>query len=452
MHEERFMNWAGTARSDTPVVRPTSLEQLQRAVQEGAARGQVRVGGGHYSWSPLLPCDGAVVSVRALDRVLDLQRRPGGAILEVEAGMQMGTASAIAHQNGYTTISPTLFPEATIGGVVQTGSHGSDARVGCFADTVVSLRFVQADGSLREVGRGDPDFDAARVSLGLFGALYSVAFELEPSYRVRFDRRRVRARRMLDELDDLLATHDMLELYWYPGSEDVWIVSMDRTEDPVRREHDLRHRIQSALIPIMGERLLPPIARALPGRMKQLVPGVSGLFHDWRWVDDAARAQHYQTSYPRCWDLAYALPTAHARDAWRRTFELVADYADAGLYPVNGLVHSRFVGGTSAWLAPGGPAPTTQIEVACLFGSRTWSQFARDIEERWWELPDARPHWGKQFRRRRGLAERYPNLAAFEAARRRWDPDDVFRNDFLDRLLLDHADAREPAEPRQASA
>ena len=59
----------------------------------------------------------------------------------------------------------------------------------------------------------------------------------------------------------------------------------------------------------------------------------------------------------------------------------------------------------------------------------------RDIEEALVPL-GARPHWGKVFEMdATTLAEAYPRLGDFAALRDRVDPDRVFGNAFVDRVL-----------------
>jgi FAD/FMN-containing dehydrogenase len=47
-----------------------------------------------------------------------------------------------------------------------------------------------------------------------------------------------------------------------------------------------------------------------------------------------------------------------------------------------------------------------------------------------------RPHWGKRhFQTAATLAPRYPEWDAFQSVRRRLDPDGVFTNDYVERVL-----------------
>jgi L-gulonolactone oxidase len=49
---------------------------------------------------------------------------------------------------------------------------------------------------------------------------------------------------------------------------------------------------------------------------------------------------------------------------------------------------------------------------------------------------DGRPHWGKRhFQTAATLAPRYPEWEAFQTVRRRLDPDGVFANEHVERVL-----------------
>ena len=67
----------------------------------------------------------------------------------------------------------------------------------------------------------------------------------------------------------------------------------------------------------------------------------------------------------------------------------------------------------------------------------------------------ARPHWGKRHRHdAASLAPRYPGWAAFQALRARLDPDGVFTNAHVARVLGPggwRVPPRQPATPDVAS-
>ena len=64
-----------------------------------------------------------------------------------------------------------------------------------------------------------------------------------------------------------------------------------------------------------------------------------------------------------------------------------------------------------------------------------WRPYFRAVEEIMDDL-DGRPHWGKRhFQTAATLAERYPRWEDFLAARSRLDPEGLFTNDHIRRVL-----------------
>src|SRR5438477_8445575 len=173
MARERWKNWAGNLHCSCDVVAPRSLEDLCEVVKRASGSGRrLRAAGGSpsYSWAPLVPNQDTIVRMDGLKRVLrfDEQRRT----VEVECGIRIKDLTRQAAAHGLTIVTPTLFPEPTIGGAIAVGAHGTDFRTGGMEDRVVEMKIVDAEGNLRTVGRDDADMAAARVALGTLGLIY----------------------------------------------------------------------------------------------------------------------------------------------------------------------------------------------------------------------------------------------------------------------------------------
>jgi hypothetical protein len=153
-------------------------------------------------------------------------------------------------------------------------------------------------------------------------------------------------------------------------------------------------------------------------------------------VVPASEAFHFQKAYVKSWDVDYAVAARDGAQAWREAISLVEEYARADLYPLNLAVHSRFTGGSKAWLAPDFERPTCHIEATSALATPTWKEFSDELEDRWLAFPEARPHWGKVFNRTRPIASRYPKMRNFLAVRQAWDPHRVFLNEFLEREVF----------------
>lgn len=434
-----WKNWAENSRCQCELVEPRSLVQLQSEVKRAAESGRrIRAAGGGYSWSPLVANDDTIVSMKALDGLRDFDETAHTVV--VECGMTIEALDRLARARGHTLVTPPLFPNPTVGGVIATGSHGSDHLHGNFSDQILELQIVTADGSLRTVGRRDPAYPAAQVALGALGVVYSVKLQLEAQYPVYVDRRYIPVHYVLQELQDLRASCDFLEIFWFPLQSKMWLYVMNRASswpDPATRWGRLRTRVDTWWENTVAGSWIPRVARHAPRFTPWLNRAASRLANQVGVsVREASDAFHHQKAYPRNWDVCYAVPVDHAARAWSEAIALVDQYARAELYPINLAFHCRFTAGSGAWIAPNQGRPTCYIEVATARGTPRWAAFFQELEARWLAIEGARPHWGKLYWRFGELAGRYPHMNDFLDVRQAWDPDRVFLNPFLEQAVF----------------
>lgn len=474
MPRQRWENWVGTASCKCSVKKPADVGELQEILRWASGseeRVRVRAAGAGYSTSPLVPTDGVIVDMRAF-RDIRLVEEPSPAeaaisresapasrrnrILEVGSGATIEELDRFARAHDLTLVSPPLFLGPTVGGAVAVGCHGTGIATGNFCDQIREIRIVRADGEEVTIKHGSPEFPAALVSLGTFGIVTAVKLEVVPQFNVYVDKRYVPVHYVIEEFDDLVRSCEFPEILWFPFSRKMWLYLMDRTKSP----EDLRWgwtRLTQGLDGVVerwaGKRFLPWVSRFAPRLTPVLNRTASEIVHEVSTsVQTASGAFHFLKNYPKNYDLCYAVPLKHAKEAWRRARELVAEYTRAELYPVNLALHCRFTAGSIAWLAPDHDRPTCYIEVTTVKGT-PWSafgEFYREMEERWAELPGARPHWGKFYTRTHDLRHRYPRMDDFLRERERWDPNRVFLNPFLERdvfQLHDQHDLHAPPTP-----
>jgi FAD/FMN-containing dehydrogenase len=436
---QQWKNWAGNLSVSCNVVRPRSLDELCEVVRRVAASGgRLRAAGGSYSWAPLVLNKDTIVRMDQFDRLLRIDEQTG--TVEVECGMRIGALTRTAAAHGMMVVSPTLFPEPTIGGAVAVGAHGTDFANGGIVDRILEMKIVDAEGTVRVVSLEDADIWAAKVALGTLGVIYSVTLQLSPQYHVATDLRVLPVKRVLAEFADLQASCEFLEMFWFPFQQNMWVYLMNLTGAPcdpnglwTRFKRAVDTRIQS----VASQRVIPWLARHAP----QLTPVLNSLasrlaFREGFSVQTATNAFHFQHTYAKCWEMEYAVPAAAAERIWRDGIELVEHYAASALHPVNFALHGRFTGASSAWMAPNYGRPTCYIDVTTALGTPHWRDFFGELERKWVTIPGARPHWGKLFYQRDQLATRYEEIDRFLQVRERWDPQRVFLNPFLENEIF----------------
>lgn len=429
-------NWNDNLRCTADLYRPRGLHELREAVRHAGRKGRIRPLGNSCSWSPLVPTSGSLIDLGKLRGIVETSH-DGAPAVRVEAGATVRDLVAFTRARGLTLISPTIFQDISIGGAIAVAAHGTGLRTSTMSDEVVAMTLVDASGDVHRLDVRDGElFDAARCSLGALGVVHDVTMRCWPEFHLHVEDRMIAVDEVLAGLDDILRTYEFFELYWFPFTDKMWCKLMRRTDEPERGD-SLAQRLKfaftyactyascSALLPLLG-RTAPELTPAF----MQLAPALSMI--PGSAVAPASRAFHYQRAYPRCWDMSYGVPLADAEPAWRRTIGLIDRLARASRFPVNMVVHARFIGPSAALLAPAHGRAICDIEVVTTRNTPDVDGFYDLWAAEMLAIPGARPHWGKYLLRPRDVRARYPAMDAFLAHRAALDPRGVFLNDWLE--------------------
>jgi xylitol oxidase len=126
----------------------------------------------------------------------------------------------------------------------------------------------------------------------------------------------------------------------------------------------------------------------------------------------------------------YFVPRDRALEAIARLRSLAAEFA-----PLLQVSEFRTLAPDDLWLSGAQGRDTVALHFTWQRDEPAVRRAVRRIEEVLMPL-GARPHWGKVFEMDAGeLADAFPRLADFRALRDRVDPERVFGNAFVDRVL-----------------
>ena len=337
--------------------------------------------------------------------------------MRVAAGVRYGELGAHLQERGWALATMASLPHISVGGAIATGTHGSGDRTGSLAAAVRRLEYVAADGELRAVQRGDPDFAGHVVALGALGVTTHVTLDVEPAYDVRQD----------------LAT----DLPW------------DDAAGRPRRAH--RERLQRQPLHPLDQRPGRPGVAQEPGRRGARRPARRHPGHDdpahagrrrrrrgdpagrrRRPVEPAAAALPPRVhAEPRGGAPERVPPAARPRRrGGRRAARLAPRFVD--LLQVSEV---RTIAADDLWLSGAYGADAVGLHFTWVRDSAGVHAALPAIEDALLPL-GARPHWGKCFLAAADrLAAAYPRLDDFRALAERLDPERKLRNDFLRRHL-----------------
>ncbi|KGH45779.1 FAD-binding protein [Modestobacter caceresii] len=410
-------NWAGnhTYRA-TELHRPESLAELQETITNAR---QVRVLGSRHSFTAI--GDSAeLLSLEAMtsDRVdVSSDRRT----VTVDAGLRYGELAAALHREGLALHNLASLPHISIAGAVATATHGSGVGNGNLATAVAGLELVTSSGELVRCARGDADFDGMVVGLGALGAVTRMTLDVEPAFDVQ---QRVFEQLPWDtlygNLDEVLSAGYSVSLFTGlgPSVDMIWVKS--RTDVAGSPAGDLFGAIEAAT----ERHPLPGIDPA---------PTTAQLGSPGRWSD---RLPHFRMGFTPSngneIQSEYLLP----RTAGVEALEVLRSLAHR-IRPLLQVCEIRTVAADELWMSTAYGEPTLGLHFTWLPAQAEVEELLVELEARLLPL-GARPHWGKLFLADAAtLAPRYPRHADFLALVDRLDPRRAFRNDWLERHVLD---------------
>jgi hypothetical protein len=142
------------------IARPNNLQGLcdtVRRANEAKTPIYVRGGGSMYAGGVNPHAGGVVVDMTGLNRIVDIDLERG--IVVVEPGVLFGSVLKALKPHGMTIgIVPLTGPAATVGGAASSNALGTGSvRFQSFADEVVGLEVVLADGSVVRTGSAAAD-------------------------------------------------------------------------------------------------------------------------------------------------------------------------------------------------------------------------------------------------------------------------------------------------------
>jgi FAD/FMN-containing dehydrogenase len=147
-------------------------------------------------------------------------------------------------------------------------------------------------------------------------------------------------------------------------------------------------------------------------------------------VVDASHRVLCSTRLVRFVEMEYAIPRAELA----KTLLRVRDLIEGEGLPVDFPIELRVAAADDIPLSTAHGRETGYLAVH-LSAGRAFDRYFRGVEAIIDEI-GGRPHWGKlHYQRADTLAPRYPEWDRFQAVRSRLDPDGVFRNPYLDRVL-----------------
>ncbi|MFB6643721.1 D-arabinono-1,4-lactone oxidase [Streptomyces chartreusis] len=426
-----WRNWGGTvAARPAREVAPASVEELAAAIRRAAEDGlKVKAVGSGHSFTSIAATDGVLIRPQLLTGIRHIDREAG--TVTVEAGTPLKRLNVALAREGLSLANMGDIMEQTVSGATSTGTHGTGRDSASIAAQIKALELVTADGSVLTCSeKENPEvFAAARIGLGALGVVTAITFAVEPIFLLTAREEPMPFARVLAEFDELWTENEHFEFYWFPHTGSTNTKRNNRSAGPEKPVGQLAGWFEDELLSNGVFQVAQWVGRAVPATIPAIAQ-VSSKALSARTYTDIPYKVFTSPRRVRFVEMEYAVPREAVVETLR---ELKAMVERSGLR-VSFPVEVRTAPADDITLSTASGRDSAYIAVHMVKGTPFQRYFTS--AERIFTAHEGRPHWGKiHTRDAEYFAGVYPRFEEFTALRDRLDPDRLFQNDYLRRVL-----------------
>jgi FAD-linked oxidoreductase len=398
---------------------------IKRAVN---SQQRVKVVGSGHSFTGIAVPDEVMVDLARMNQILNVDHANG--LITVQAGIVLSDLNAHLelHQLSMPNLGDVTYQ--TLAGALSTSTHGTGLQRTGLAAQIRSFKIISASGELLfcDPQHNSEVFHCGRVSLGALGVITEVTLNVVPAFNLRAVEQPMRISHVLDNFPQLITDNDFFEFYWVPHTK--WAltkannVSTDVIDSPGRfatwYNKMFMENYAFGMLCRVGRlfpRLIPRLATILPSSGRVEYVNVSHrIFSSKRLV--------------KFYEMEYSIPLDALVPALREVMQMVDDRGFRISFPVevrctgsDDIPFSTSTGRRSAYIA------------VHMFKGSEYDEYFSAVETILRKY-EGRPHWGKIHNlNANDISSLYPEYQRFIEVRNQLDPEGVFTNDYLRRVL-----------------
>ncbi|WP_290859891.1 D-arabinono-1,4-lactone oxidase [Hamadaea sp.] len=428
------MTWHNWGRSESAnpvrVVTPASPDEVATAIADARRDGLTvkPIGAGH-SFTGIAVADGVQLNLSRLSGLLGVD--PELQQVTLAAGTHLHEVPALLAPHGLAMQNLGDIDAQTIAGATSTGTHGTGAAFGGLATQIVAVTLVTATGETLRIDSSHELFSAARLGLGALGVLVDITVQCVPAFKLSAVEQPEPLAGVLESFLERSAAPDHFEFYWFPHTTTA--LTKTNTRLPASSESaplgGFKRWVDDEFMSNTVFSWVCGVGRALPAAIPSINRLASHLTGD-RTFTDVSTSVFTTVRRVRFREMEYALPVEAIPHAVREIEELIARKNWRISFPLE----VRVAAPDDIWLSTAYGRRTGYIAVHRYY-KEDHHEYFRAVEQIF-RTHGGRPHWGKiHYRDSSDFASLYPRFGDFLAAREKLDPDRVFANAYLSRVL-----------------
>jgi FAD/FMN-containing dehydrogenase len=233
-HQTHAFTWSNWARNqicqvDT-LLKPETKQDLIDIIQKNFRSSQktIKVAGSGHSWSPLVCNNDTLISVKRLQKIINVDKKAG--TITVEAGALLKDINEKLDMHDLALANQTAIMDQTAAGVISTATHGT-GHTGTFSKFVKEINIITPEGADITVNASsDPLlFKAVTTHIGSLGVIYSITFTCVPQFYLEYTKQNIDKETFFTTYKKLIQDHDFVQFAYNTHDSDVTVHIYDKT-------------------------------------------------------------------------------------------------------------------------------------------------------------------------------------------------------------------------------
>jgi FAD-linked oxidoreductase len=428
-----WRNWSGlTTTEPSEVLRPTYTADVVAAVVRARELGTtVKMPGTGHSFTGIAAPEGIQLDPAGLSGLIAVDRN--NLTATAHAGTPLHVLNAALEANGLSLHNMGDIAEQTIAGATSTGTHGTGGLVASLSAQIAGLDLVTGTGEvLHADAETNPDvFAVARLGLGALGILTAITFKVEPMFTLEAHEYPMLWDEAISRFDEITEENHHAELYWFPHTDRILAKENNRVLEDPEPLGRFRHWLDDEFLSNTLFGWVNKVGNVRPSLIPR-INNLSGQALSERTYSDAPHRVFTSSRSVVFREMEYAVP----REVGLEALAEVRRWIDASGINISFPIEIRTTPADDIALSTSNARASMYLAFHMNAKTDHTAYFAgvEDILRGY----DGRPHWGKvNTRTADDLAPAYPRWAEFQSIRDRLDPDRLFSNTYLRRVLGD---------------
>lgn len=429
--QNSWSNWSGSVQC-TPkeFQKPSSQEEIQTIIRNCVEqKSTIRTVGSGHSFTELVGTQGTIISLDLLQGLENIDTEKKTAT--VLAGTKLKSLGELLLRNNLAQKNLGDIDVQSIAGAASTGTHGTGVTLGSVSSQILEITLITAKGEIMicSENQNKDIFKAAQVSLGTLGIITKIKLQLVPAYKLKYVKGKTSLDDCLNNLENYKNENRNFEFYWFPHTNIIQTKTLNITDEEPMKSSFMKY-FNDMVVENVAFKVLSELCRLFPSLCKR-VSKISATSVS-TGVDINYSTKIYAT--PRLvkfQEMEYNLPAEKAVEALNEMRECINE----ANFKVHFPIEVRFVKADDMYLSPAYQRDSVYIAVHMYKGMEYKTYF--DAMETIFKKYNGRPHWGKMHTRTaKELSQLYPMWNKFQEIRNELDPNGLFMNDYLKKLMV----------------